>query len=127
MKRFFMITFFICMAVLAGGLAAAQPAPIVKLIVTLPDGKTQDVSVRESGTGTVTLTDGTEIGVRPTILDGKPWTHIIVTFFRMPTTTHGIEEMGSVEVKTGASAVTAKTNPALKVAVTSVSEASQTT
>src|SRR5262249_24546756 len=126
MKRFFILTFFMGAALLAARFATAQPTPIVNMIVTLPDGKTQNVSVRESGTRTVKLADGTEVGVRPTILDSKPGTHLVVTLFRMPTTSHEIEEMGSVDVKTGGSAVASKTSPALKIAVTSVSENAET-
>ena len=107
---------------LAGSLAAAQPNPVVNMTVTLPDGQTKQLSAPESGLATFTLKDGTEVGVRPTIIDSKPWTRVVVTFFRMPTTTHATEEMGAVEVKTGGPALQAKTNPAFKVAVVSVSE-----
>ena len=126
MRRPFMLTLFICVALLAGR-ATAQPTPIVKLSVTLPDGQTKDVSVRESGTGTVSLPDGTEFGFRPTILDSKPWTHVVVTLFRMPTTGHGIEEIGSVELKTGGPAVQTKSSPAFKIAVQSVAESNLST
>lgn len=119
MKR---VCVFMSAIMLAGSLAAAQPNPIVKMTVTLPDGQTKELSAAESGLATFTLKDGTEIGVRPTILDSKPWTRVVVTFFRMPTATHASEEIGSVEVKTAGPALTAKTNPALKVAVVSVSE-----
>jgi len=113
-----------------GALAVAQPAnpgtqslnPVVKMRITLPDGQTQDVSAAESDTATFTMKDGTEIGVRPTILDAKPWTRVVVTFFRMPTTTHSTEELGSVEVKTAGAAVQSKTTPGFKVSVTSVGE-----
>jgi hypothetical protein len=107
---------------LAGRLAAAQPNPIVKMTVTLPDGQSRALSAPESGLATLTLGDGTEIGVRPTILDSNPWMRVVVTFFRMPTAAHAAEEIGSVEVRTGGPAVRAKTNPVFKVAVLSVSE-----
>jgi hypothetical protein len=109
---------------LASGLLAAQPNPVAKMMVTLPDGQTKELSAPESGLATFTLKDGTEIGVRPTILDSRPWTRVVVTFFRMPTATHAGDEIGSVEVKTGGTAMTAKTNPVFKVAVVSVSETS---
>jgi hypothetical protein len=107
---------------LAGNLAMAQPNPIVQMSVTLPDGQTQELSAPESGLATFTLKDGTEVGVRPTILDSKPWAHVVVTFFKLPTATHASEEIGSVELRTGAPAVATKTTPAFKVAVTGVAE-----
>jgi hypothetical protein len=118
---------FMSAILLAGSLAAAQPNPIVKMIVTLPDGQTEQLSAPESGLTTFTLKDGTEIGVRPTILDSKPWTRVVVTFFKMPTAAHATEAIGSVEVKTGGPAVQAKTNPVFKVAVTAVAETAGTT
>lgn len=114
---------FMSATLLAGSLVA-QPNPIVKIAVTLPDGETKELSAAESGIATFTLKDGTEIGVRPTILDSKPWTRVAVTFFKMPTASHASEEIGSAEVKTGGPAVAAKTTPAYKVAVVSVSEPS---
>lgn len=113
----------VCMLLLSGGMALAQARPTVHMTVTLPDGQAKQISAPESGLADITLKDGTEVGVRPTILDAKPWSKVIVTFFRMPTASHSTEEMGEAEVRTGGAAVTAKTTPALKVAVTSVSEA----
>ena len=107
---------------LAGNLVMAQPNPIVQMSVTLPDGQTKELSAPESGLAMFTLKDGTEVGVRPTILDSKPWTHVVVTFFRLPTATHASEEIGSVELRTGVPAVATKTGPAFKVAVTGVAE-----
>lgn len=113
---------FILAALVGGTLVTAQSNPLVKMSVTTPDGQTKEVSAPESGMATVTLKDGTEIGVRPTILDSKPWTRVVVTFFKQPTTTHSTEEIGAIEVKTGGPAAQTKTSPAFKVAVTSVSE-----
>ena len=48
-------------------LSTAPPNPIVKMSVTPPDGQTQNLTAPESGMATLTLKDGTEIGVRPTI------------------------------------------------------------
>jgi hypothetical protein len=45
---------------------------IVKMSVTLPNGETKQLSAPESGVAAFSLKDGTEIGVRPTILDSKP-------------------------------------------------------
>jgi hypothetical protein len=109
-------------AVLVSTLATAQPGPIVKMSVTLPGGEIKELSAPDSGLATFTLKDGTEIGVRPTIQDSKPWTRVVVTFFKMPTAAHASEEIGSVEAKTGGPAMPAKTNPAFRVAVTSVSD-----
>src|SRR5690349_7110480 len=92
------------------------------MTVTLPDDQTTELSAPESGLATVRLKDGTEIGVRPTILDSRPWTRVLVTFFKTPTATHASEESGGVEVKTGGPPVQTKTNPAFKVAVVGVSE-----
>lgn len=118
---------FMSAILLAGSLATAQPNPIVKMTVTLPDGQTKQVSAPESGLATFTLKDGTEIGVRPTILDSKPWTRVVVTFFKMPTTDHATEEIGAIEVKTGGPAVQAKTNPVFKVSVPGVAETADST
>lgn len=120
MKRLIAFTSAILLAGTAA--VAAQPNPIVKMTVTPPTGSAQELSAPESGLATFALKDGTEIGVRPTILDAKPWARVTVTFFKMPTTSHASEEIGSVEAKTGGAAVTAKTSPAFKVAVVSVSE-----
>jgi hypothetical protein len=102
-------------------LSTAPPNPIVKMSVTPPDGQTQNLTAPESGMATLTLKDGTEIGVRPTIIDSKPWNHVVVTLFKLPTTSHASEEMGTVDLKTGAAAVASKTSPSLKIAVTGVS------
>src|SRR5665213_1871671 len=72
----------------------AASAPIVHMRVTLPDGEAKDVAAPESGLATLTLKDGTPIGIRPTIEDSKPWTHVVVTIFATPTTTHASKELG---------------------------------
>jgi hypothetical protein len=106
---------------LSGSLAAAQPPnPVVTMNVTLPNGQVKELSAPESGLATVTLADGTEIGVRPTIQDAKPWTRVVVTFFKLPTPTRSTQEIGEVEAKTGGAAVQSKTTPSFKVAVTRV-------
>jgi hypothetical protein len=104
----------------AAGVAMGAGAPIVHMRVTLPDGETREVTAPESGLATLRLKDGTPIGVRPTIEDSQPWTHVVVTIFETPTTTHASKELGEVEVKTAGSAAATKTTPAFKVAVTSV-------
>ena len=103
---------------LVSRLAAAQTrAPVV----TLPDGRTQELTAPESGLATVGLKDGTEYGFRPTIQDSMPWSRIVVTIFRMATTNAPTQTLGEVEIKRGASAVKSKTNPSFKVAVPKVS------
>ena len=125
MKRSIIVS-TVCTVLMAGTpLAGQAPNPMVTMSVTRPDGKTAQLSAPESGLATITLSDGTEIGFRPTILDSKPWTRVIVTMFKMATATHPTEEIGQVEVTTGAAAGQAKTAPPFKVAVTRGSEPAQ--
>ena len=98
---------------------------MVRMNVTLPDGRASEVVAHESGLAEVTLSDGSSIGLRPTILDSKPWNRVVVTFFRMPTATHAAEEIEAVELKTGGAAVQMKEKPGLKVAVRTVTEPSE--
>jgi hypothetical protein len=65
---------FALVAVMLSAVAAAQAyAPIVTMVVTMPDGRTQELTAAESGLATLTLKDGTEYEFRPTIQDGAPW------------------------------------------------------
>ena len=108
--------------VLAGMWAGAQSsAPVVTMSVTLPDGRTQELTAPESGLVTVSLKDGTEYGFRPTIQDSMPWNRIVVTIFRMATTNSPTQTLGEVEIKRGGSVVESKTNPSFKMAVPKVS------
>jgi hypothetical protein len=77
---------------------AQSSAPVVTMIVTLPDGRTQEVTAAESGLATVSLKDGTEYGFRPTIQDSTPWNRLIVTIFRTATTNAPTQILGEVEV-----------------------------
>ena len=114
-----LLAFFVA---LMGMLAAAQSyAPVVTMSVTLPDGRTQEVTAAESGLATVSLKDGTEYGFRPTIQDSAPWNRIVVTIFRTATTLAPTKILGEVEVKRGGPAVDSKTSPSFKVAVPKVS------
>jgi hypothetical protein len=112
--------FAIAFVMSSAGNVMAAGAPTVHMRVTLPDGEARDVAAPESGLATLTLKDGTPIGIRPTIEDGKPWTHVVVTIFETPTTAHASKELGEVEVKTDGPAAAIKATPAFKVAVTSV-------
>ena len=109
--------------VLVGGTVAATQAnaPIVTMSVTLPDGRTQELTAPESGLATVSLKDGTEYGFRPTIQDSTPWNRIVVTIFKTATTNTPTQTVGEIEVKRGGPAVESKTNPSFKVAVPKVS------
>ena len=106
----------------ASTIAAAQAyTPFVTMSVTLPDGRTQELSAPESGLATVSLKDGTEYGFRPTIQDSTPWNRIVVTIFKTATTNAPTQILGEVELKRGGPAVDSKTNPSFKVAVPKVS------
>ena len=106
---------------LMGVRAAAQSSsPVVTMSVTLPGGRTQEITAVESGLATVSL-DGTEYGFRPTIQDSTPWDRIVVTIFRTATANAPTQILGEVELKRGGPAVPSKTNPSFKVAVPKVS------
>jgi hypothetical protein len=104
-------------------LLCAQGAPIVKMSVTMPDGRVTQVTAPESGLAELTLPDQTRIGLIPTLIDDKPWTKAVVTLFRMPTASEGVQDMGAIEVRKGGPAVPFKLSPAVKVTVTEVTEA----
>src|SRR6186713_1888128 len=91
---------FALVAMMLSAVAAAQPyAPIVTMVVTMPDGRTQELTATESGLATLTLKDGTEYGFRPTIQDSAPWNRIVVTVFRMGTASAATESLGELELK----------------------------
>ena len=113
---------FVLVAVMLSTVAAAQAyAPIVTMVVTMPDGRTQELTAAESGLATLKLKDGTEYGFRPTIQDSAPWNRIIVTIFRSATTTAPTTVLGEVELRRGGAAMDSKTNPSFKVSVPKVS------
>jgi hypothetical protein len=102
--------------------AAAQAhAPEVTMSVTLPDGRTQDLTATESGLATVSLQDGTEYAFRPTIQDSMPWNRIVVTIFRTATASSPTQILGEVELKRAGPAADSKTTPSFKIAVPKVS------
>jgi hypothetical protein len=105
------LTFFTTMA-------AANPyAPTVTISVTLPDGRTQELTAPESGLATVRFKDGTEYGFRPTIQDSAPWNRTVMTIFRMATASEPTETLGQVELQRGGPAVESKTSPSFKISV----------
>jgi hypothetical protein len=109
-------------ALLTGAIAAAQAhAPVVMMSVTLPDGRTQELTAAESGVATLTLKDGTEYGFRPTIQDSSPWNRIVITIFKSATTSVATRVLGEIEARRGGPAVDSKTNPSFKVSVPKVS------
>jgi len=109
-------------------LSAAQlHAPIVTMSVTLPDGRTHDLTAPESGLATLQLKDGREYGFRPTIQDSSPWNRIVVTIFRTATTSAPTTILGEVEVKKGGPVVQSKTSPSFKVSVPKVSPPARNT
>ena len=107
---------------LVSGFSAAQPhAPVITMSVTLPDGRTQELTAPESGLATLQLKDGSEYGFRPTIQDSSPWNRIVVTIFKTATTSVPTTVLGQVDVKRAGPAVESKTNPSFKVSVPKVS------
>ena len=109
-------------ALLTGAIAAAQAhAPVVTMSVTLPDGRTQELTAAESGVATLTLKDGREYVFRPTIQDSSPWNRIVITIFQSATTTEATQALGEFEVRRGGPDVDSKTTPPFKVSVPKVS------
>jgi hypothetical protein len=104
--------------------AAADPyAPTVTMSITPPNGKMQTLDARESETATLKLDNGTEYKFRPSLVDAKPWTQVVVTIFKGATAQSPDQMLGEVPLKTGAPAVASKTNPVFKIGVTKVTAA----
>jgi len=100
----------------------AQPgpfAPVVEMTVTLPGGRIEHVAAPDSGLAHLVVGD-VEYAFRPTILDSRPWHHVVVTIFRRVSPTAATEILGEVELKTWGTSVVAETSPAFEVAVTNV-------
>jgi len=128
MKRFAFVALF---GLVSGMIAAAQAyapvvdmpmvnMPMVNMHVVLPNGEMRQVSAPESGLAVVALADGTEYGFRPTILDSQPFHRVTVTIFKMAAGNEATQELGEVEVRTGAGAVHSKTAPAFRIAITNI-------
>ena len=112
----------VLVAMMLSPLAAAQPyAPIVTMVVTMPDGRTRELTAAESALATLTLNDGTEYAFRPTIQDSAPWNRIVVTVFKSATTSAPTTVLGEIELRRGGPAMDSKTNPSFKVSVPEVS------
>jgi hypothetical protein len=108
--------------VLISRFAAAQAyAPVVTMSVTLPDGRTQELTAPESGLATLKLKDSTEYAFRPTIQDSSPWNRIAITIFKTATASAPTTVLGEIELRRGAAPVESKTNPSFKVSVPKVS------
>jgi hypothetical protein len=98
--------------VLVSRFTAAQGyAPVVTMSVTLPDGRTQDLTAPESGLAALQLKDGSEYGFRPTIQDSSPWNRILITIFTTATTSAPTTVLGEVELRRGGPSVESRTNP----------------
>ena len=87
------MAFALVVAMLSAVAAAQAYAPIVTMVVTMPDGRTRELTAAESGLATLTLNDGTEDGFRPTTQDSAPWNRIVVTIFRSATTSAPTERL----------------------------------
>ena len=99
------LQFTLVAVLLTGAMVAAQAhAPVVAMSVTLPDGRTQELTAAESGLATLTLKDGTEYGFRPTIQDSAPWNRIVVTIFKSATTSSPTTVLGELELRRGGTA-----------------------
>ena len=115
------LQFILVAVLLTGAMAAAQiNAPVVTMSVTLPDGRTQELTAAESGLATLTLKDGTEYGFRPTIHDSAPWNRIVDTIFKSATTSSPTTVLGEIELRRGGTAMDSKTNPPFRVSVPKV-------
>jgi hypothetical protein len=110
------------LGVRAAAAAADIYSPTVSITVTTPDGKSQELSARESETASLKV-GNTEYKFRPTVLDAKPWNQVVVTIFKSATAQSPDQQLGEVELKTGAAAVASKTSPVFKIAVTKVTAA----
>ena len=112
--------------VASAAVAAGQPPePIVTMNVTLPDGRTEELTAHESGLATIRV-NGAEYGFRPTIQDSSPWNRIVVTIFRTATASAPTQILGEVEVQRGGPAMGTKTNPTFKIAVSKVAPSTRT-
>jgi len=89
-------------------------SPAVTLSITLPDGRSQEITTHESGLAVVS-SGGRQYGFRPTMYDdaGKKMT---VTLFDLGNATEPERELASVDVTGGAVAsVVGKPAPPFKV------------
>ena len=103
---------FLC--VFPAAIQAQDPSnPGVALSVTLPDGQIRQLTTHESGLATV-IVGSREYGFRPTMHDDEG-RQMTITIFDMGSRTEPVRELGTVDVKGGASAAASKTSPSFKV------------
>jgi hypothetical protein len=100
-------------------ISAQTYSPTVAMRVTTPDGQTQEVTARDSSVVSFTLKDGTAYELRPTVHD-EPFSKVTVAIFKAGTASESNSFLGDVEVTKGAPAVTSKTKPIFKIAVTRI-------
>jgi hypothetical protein len=105
----------------AAAIEAQSPLnPTVAMSVTLPDGKTQQLSAPEGGLATVTVGDH-EYGFRPTMYD-EQGERMNIAIFDMGSRSEAVRELGSVDLKGGAAQVASKTSPAFKISAHKASD-----
>jgi hypothetical protein len=100
-------------------LSAQTYAPVVTMRVTVPGGTTQEISARDSGVATVTLTDGTVYEFRPTIHD-EPFRKVTVSIFKAATATEPVAIVGELQATKGGPAVDSKSKPPFRVAILNI-------
>jgi hypothetical protein len=111
---------------LAVAIVAAPPfifaqtySPVVAMRVTTPDGRTQDVTARDSSVATIALKDGTVYELRPTVHD-EPFSKVTVGIFKAATPAEPTTIVGEVQLTKGGAAMDSKTKPNFKIAVTRI-------
>ena len=114
MKTAIQILLALTLSFFATAALAQTYSPTVTMMITAPDGTSQDVVAHESGVGSLKLKDGSEYLFRPTIHD-EPFTKATIAIFKSDST-----PIGEVQVTKGAAAVATKTTPAFKIAVKSI-------
>jgi hypothetical protein len=110
----------VCVSLLTIGpvtLTAQQTVPpggaMVSMSVTMPDGRTEDLTTRESGLGVVQV-GGREYGFRPTMHDDAGH-RMAVTVFDLGSASESVREIATVQVSGGGSAVATNTTPNFQV------------
>jgi hypothetical protein len=110
---------YICLSA-AAAQAQSPLNPTIAMSITLPDGKTEALTAPEGGLATVKVGDH-EYGFRPTMFDDQG-ARFAVTVFDMGSKTEAVKEIGTVDLKGGATAVASKTTPSFRVSARKSSE-----